>query len=281
MTGSADTADPTPLAVHLLDLAGHFTRRQDDLSHVPLYSTLLARLGPHLYQQLSRTTELAEHARRVRAIVETHHADRLAYDMYAASRITQLAYLAMTAGDLLVSALDTLEAGRPVGPVEEDALLRQVAGSVHRARELIRHGAGDAVDAAEAFARSASRIRRSTGTRQQDPAAHGVRLSSPQRAALCAVARGLVTIDRNATEVFSGPPRLSISTLRSLHSRALTAHLPFARSSGAQRVALSPNGRLVLAATFGSPSDTTLSTRPTATASKPSAQPNAPIQGPR
>ncbi|WP_329309185.1 hypothetical protein [Streptomyces microflavus] len=270
MTHPADPLDQTPLAAHILDLAGHFTRRQDDLSHVPLYTTLLARLGPHLYQQLARTTELGEHARRVRDVVEAHHAGRLAYDMNAASRITQLAFLAMNAGDLLVSALDTLEAAHPVGRDEEEALLRQVAAPVNSCRELLRHAAGDAVDAAAAFARSATRCRRFTDAPEHDHAAVSIRLTDPQLAALTAVARGLVTIDKDATQVFSGPPRLSISTLRSLHSRDATEHLPFARSSGAQRVTLSPKGRLVLAATFGRPPGPVLSTRSAATATNSS-----------
>ncbi|MEU8522416.1 hypothetical protein [Streptomyces sp. NPDC048577] len=271
MTSSTDSAGHTPLAVPLLDLAGHFTRRQDELSHIPLYSTLLARLGERLYWQLARSTELTEHARRVRALIETHHAMGLVYDMHAASRITQLSFLAMNTGDLLVSALDHLESAAPRSRDEAEALLRQVAAPVHRAQELTRHAAGDAVDAAAAFARSAARNRRSPLARTGDPQVREVRLSHAGHAALVAVARGQVTVSRDAGEVFSGIPRLSISTLRSLHTRDLTEYHPYARPSSAQRVALSPLGRLVLADRLGNPAGPALSTRPAATASKTTA----------
>ncbi|MFE0703535.1 hypothetical protein [Streptomyces sp. NPDC058872] len=270
MTSPTDSAGHTPLAVPLLDLAGHFTRRQDELSHVPLYSTLLSRLGERLCWQLARSTELTEHARGVRALIETHHAMGLVYDMHAASRITQLSFLAMNTGDLLVSALDHLESAAPRSRDEAEALLRQVAAPVHQAQALTLHAAGDAVDAAAAFARSAARNRRSP-LAPTDPAVREVRLSHAGHAALVAVARGQVTVSRDAGEVFSGIPRLSISTLRSLHTRDLTEYHPYARPSSAQRVVLSPLGRLVLADRLGNPTGPALGTRPAATASKSTA----------
>ncbi|WP_435608692.1 hypothetical protein [Streptomyces sp. C10-9-1] len=69
----------------------------------------------------------------------------------------------------------------------------------------------------------------------------------------------------------AGRPRLSISTLRSLHTRDLAEYHPFARPSSAQRVALSPLGRLVLADRLGNPTGPALGTRPAATASKTTA----------
>ncbi|MFG2115520.1 hypothetical protein ACGFRB_23320 [Streptomyces sp. NPDC048718] len=260
-TATADD-DRTPLAVHLLDLAQQFTRHQDGFSRVPLHSASPGKLGPHLYQQLAQATELAKQAQRMREVVEAHQAAGLVYDMYAASRVTQLAFLAMTAGDVLVAALDQLESAHPGDRAEEEALLREVAVTVLRAQELTRHAARDAVDAAADFARSASTRRGSTAGTPDSQDACEVRLSSTQHAALVAIACGQVTVSRDAGEVFGKIPRLSISTLRSLHSRDLTEYHHDGRPSGrTQRVALSPKGHIVLASAFGAPAGTSASNR--------------------
>ncbi|MFG2116691.1 hypothetical protein ACGFRB_29320 [Streptomyces sp. NPDC048718] len=273
MTPATTTNDVrTPLAVHLLDLAQQFTRHQDGFSRVPLYRASPGKLGPHLYQQLAQATELAKQAQRMREVVEAHHAAGLVYDMYAASRVTQLAFLAMNADDVLVAALDQLEAARPGDRAEEEALLREVAVPVLRAQELTRHAARDAVDAAADFARSASTRRGFTAYTRDGQDAREVRLSSTQHAALISIARGQVTVSRDAGEVFGKIPRLSISTLRSLHSRDLTEYHPDDRPSGrAQRVALSLKGRIALATAFGAPAGTSASAHPAATVVKAAA----------
>ncbi|MEW1699024.1 hypothetical protein ACIQCR_31185 [Streptomyces sp. NPDC093249] len=260
------TDSDTPLAAHLLSLAAHFTRQQDALSQAPLYSTLFANLGPHLHRHLAGTTELAEHAHHVRTVVDTHRKADLAHDVYAASRVTQLAFLASNADSLLTTAIGRYESAGPGSRDEEEELLRQVAEPVRQARELIRHAAGDAVDAAADFARSASRRRRSATASPHGPPVRGARLSNAQHTALRAVARGLVTVREDVAVVFSGTHGLSVTTLRSLRTRDLTEHHPFAPATAAHRVALSPRGRLVLAATLASPSGTALDPRP-ATAS--------------
>ncbi|BAU87993.1 hypothetical protein SLA_7127 [Streptomyces laurentii] len=278
MTPTAGTANNrASLAVHLLDLAQQFTRHQDGFGRVSLHSASPDRLGPHLYQQLAQATELAKHAHRMREVVEAHQAAGLVYDVDAASRVNQLAFLAMNAGDVLVAALDQLESAHAGDRAEEEALLREVAVPVLRAQELTRHAARDAVDAAADFARSASTRRGSTADTPDGQDAREVRLSSTQHAALVAIARGQVTVSRNADEVLGKMPRLSISTLRTLHSRDLTEYHHNGRPSGrAQRVALSPKGRIALAAAFGAPAGTSASNRvvktpaPRLTASLPS-----------
>jgi hypothetical protein len=152
----------------------------------------------------------------------------------------------------------------PLGHPQSGWATDQGLWSLAAQHELTTHFGRRTLATAELFV--TERSRRGFPPLHQPPA-----LTTAQDAALRAVARGDVTIDRNKPFVRHENPRVSISTIRALEARRLVDREKFPQWLHNERVHLTPEGCRDLAASFGWPK------APALTAARPAAAlPKAP-----
>lgn len=178
------------------------------------------------------------------------------------ARVPQIARLATDAADQLMDAvgiLDDARAGivvRGEGPLLTHRQALGEAGShLTLARDLTALGTQDALTTAEQLI--IERRRRGVSPQHPIPA-----LSPAQEAALRAIARGEVTIDRLDNKPYIRPEgiRITISTIRSLASCGLVAREAYPLCLHDERVHLTADGCRSLATIFGRPRTTALTT---------------------
>ncbi|MFJ6752151.1 hypothetical protein ACIQNI_28805 [Streptomyces sp. NPDC091266] len=228
--------------------------------------------GPATTTLLNTQTESAQHlTRSALSVVGTLNAQPMYHSpeiraVYA--RVRQLAHLATDAADHLIGAVDILDHTRTGLPVElgDDFLAvlteqeaRQEAGRRFTlVASLTALGSSDALATAELFV--AERRHRGFVPEHRPPA-----LSHAQSTTLRAVARGDVAITDDKPYLRREDIRVSISTSRALESRGLVMREDRPDWFRDERVQLAAAGRRDLAASFGRPRPTGLTTpRPAA-----------------
>ncbi|AJC55088.1 hypothetical protein [Streptomyces sp. 769] len=246
-------------------MAADFTRFNDAHLRHALNGTTPATL-------LNSQTETAQHlAGSALTIVDTLNAQPMYHspDIRAVyARVRQLAHLATDAADHLIDAVDILDHTRAGLPVElgddflavltEQEARREASRRFTLVASLTALGSSDALATAELFV--AERRHRGFVPEHQPPA-----LSHTQSTTLRAIARGDVAITHDKPYLRREDLRVSISTIRALESRGLVMREDCPDWFRDERVHLTAAGRRDLAASFGRPRRTGLTTtRPAA-----------------